>query len=215
MKIIFLISLIFFSQPLITEAKDLEEYGAQCKDIGFKPKTPAYGDCVLELRKREGGSNASLVVKNTPSAPTITISAKGDGTSEDKTCRQYGFNVGTEQYSQCRLQLSLAKSQFEAQQSQYEQQQRQYQEQRSQYEAQVAAQEKAKEKEKSMKLMELGFRMMGGQPIGDAAMATAGMQPISPRAPARPVFENYSITMPGGRTTNCTYNTAMRSMNCM
>lgn len=214
MKLILVICLMF-CLPAITEAKDLDEYGAECKDIGFKPKTPAYGDCVLELRKRYGGSNSSSTVKNTPSPSVNTSGSQGDGSSEDGTCRQYGFNVGTEQYSQCRLQLNLAKRQFEAQQAQYDQQQRQYQEQRSQYESQVAAQEKAKEKEKNMKLMELGFRMMGGQSVTDASMATAGMQPISPRAPARPVFENYSITMPGGRTTNCTYNTTMRSMNCM
>jgi hypothetical protein len=196
-------------------ATDLTQYESQCKDIGFKPKTQAYGECVLELKKRDGGGSSSSTVKNNISAPVNSALAQGDGTTEDKTCRQYGFNLGTEEYSQCRLQINLAKRQFEAQQAQYEQQQRQYQFQQQQYQAQVAAAEEEKEKRKNLKLMELGLRMMGGQPVGDAAMATAGMAPISrPIAPSRPAFENYTVTLPGNRTSYCSYDTTLHAMYC-
>jgi hypothetical protein len=211
MKLFFITLLSFFSFYSISHADDLLEYGTQCKEIGFKAKTPAYGDCVLELRRRDSAKNNS---SQTSIKSANSIKSSGDGSSEDKSCQSYNFEVGTDAYNQCRLQLNLAKRQFETQQSQYEQQQSQYQYQLQQYQAQVAALEKEKERRKNLNLMELGLRMMAGQSMTDASMATAGMLPIQPQAPSRPAFENYSVTMPGGRTTNCSYNTVMRSMNC-
>jgi len=37
-------------------AADLSAFQATCQDIGFKPKTPAYGECVLELMDRAGAT---------------------------------------------------------------------------------------------------------------------------------------------------------------
>lgn len=205
----------FFNIPL-SNAADLDSYKASCKEIGFKPKTPAFGDCVLELRKRDSAKNNSSQTSNNQTSikSENSIKPSGDGSSEDKSCQGYNFEVGTDAYNQCRLQLNIAKQQFESQQALYEQQQRQYQQQLQRYEAQVAAAEKEKERQKGLKLLELGLRMGAGQSARDASMATAGMMPIQPQAPSRPVFENYSVTMPGGRTTNCSYNTTMRSMKC-
>lgn len=218
MKLILMVFIGIISLPITIEAKDLEEHGAKCKDIGFKPKTPAYGDCVLELRRRDVGSSASSLVKSTPGVSVSKTKAKGDGSPDDTTCIQYGFNVGTEQYSQCRLQLNLAKRQFEAQQAQYEQEQLQHQQELSQYEAQIAVREqarkRAREEEKNLKLMELGFRIMGGQSVGDASMATAGIMPLPPQAPTPPVYQNFSVHMPGGKNVHCTYNSAVNQVYC-
>ena len=135
--------------------------------------------------------------------------------SGDATCQKYGFSPKTDGYSQCRLQIDNAARQFESQQRQYEAQQAQYQEQKRLYDQQVAELQAEKEKRKNLKLMELGFRMMGGQPVGDAAMATAGMAPISrPTAPSRPAFENYTVTLPGNRTSYCSYDTTLHAMYC-
>jgi hypothetical protein len=196
------------------QAKDLDEYAAQCKDIGFKPKTPAYGDCVLELRKRDIVGNRTNTQSLTATSTATPIKIQGDGSANDTTCQKYGFSPKTDGYSQCRLQLDTATRQFEAQQMQYESQQAQYEEQKRIYDQQITYQQAEKEKRKNLKLMELGFRMMGGQPVGDAAMATAGMMPIIPKEPSRPAFENYSIRLPSGITVNCTYNTAFRRADC-
>jgi hypothetical protein len=205
---VFTFLLMTFSS--LSNAKDLDSYGAECKEIGFKPKTPAYGECVLELRKRDMAS-----INTTTQSSTPTVKAQGDGSSGDATCQKYGFSPKTDGYSQCRLQIDNAARQFEAQQRQYEAQQAQYLEQRRSYDQQVAEQQAEKEKRKNLKLMELGFRMLGGQPIGDAAMATAGMAPIyQPTAPSRPAFENYTVTLPGNRTSYCSYDTTLRAMYC-
>ncbi len=199
--------------PSLSNAKDLDSYGAECKEIGFKPKTPAYGECVLELRKRDMGSNRPTTQSTFPtSMPTAKV--QGDGSAEDATCQKYGFSPRTPPYSQCRLQLDTAARQFEAQQRQYEAQQAQYQEQTRLHDQQVAELQAEKEKRKNLKLMELGFRMMGGQPVGDAAMATAGMMPPTPQQPARPAFENYTVRFSNGNTANCTYNTVLHRADC-
>ena len=207
--------------PSISNAKDLNSYGAECKEIGFKPKTPAYGECVLELRKRDMGSNSTTTPSTTPTSTSTPSTVQGDGSADDTTCQKYGFSPRTAPYSQCRLQLDTATRQFEAQQRQYEAQQAQYQAQQNQYyeqkriyDQQVAEQQAEKEQRKNLKLLELGLRMSGGQPIGDAARATAGLAPLAPQEPARPAFENYTVRFSNGSTTNCTYNTVFHRADC-
>ena len=39
--------------PAISHSKDLKAYGKDCEKIGFKPKTPAYGKCILELSRED------------------------------------------------------------------------------------------------------------------------------------------------------------------
>jgi hypothetical protein len=50
------------------------------KEIGFKPKTPDYGDCVLQLRKRELNKNTQPSTKmsgNPSSGPTAAAAKQG------------------------------------------------------------------------------------------------------------------------------------------
>ena len=54
MKLVFwLLALIIVLSPPVASAKDLKEYGTDCEKIGFKPKTPAYGKCILELSRED------------------------------------------------------------------------------------------------------------------------------------------------------------------
>ena len=50
MKFLFIFFLII---PLNLFAEDLSSFEKVCAEVGFKPKTQDYGDCVLELRSRE------------------------------------------------------------------------------------------------------------------------------------------------------------------
>jgi len=45
--------LLLFVLPLICLADDLDDYIITCKDIGFKPGTEKFGDCVLKLKKKD------------------------------------------------------------------------------------------------------------------------------------------------------------------
>jgi hypothetical protein len=51
MKLLITVFLIAFLAPVISHSKDLKAYGKDCEKIGFKPKTPAYGKCILELSR--------------------------------------------------------------------------------------------------------------------------------------------------------------------
>ena len=39
--------------PLMCFADPMDDYKSTCKDIGFKPGTEKFGDCVLELKKKD------------------------------------------------------------------------------------------------------------------------------------------------------------------
>lgn len=120
-------------------ALDLTLHENKCAEIGFVRKTPAFGECVLELKSREASSARG----------TSTI--QGDGSADHSTCARYGFSVGTTEYAQCRMQIDLAKAQA--------------QEQKRTYERQVAEQQKANERAKgeAALLMGLGLIAGGGQ----------------------------------------------------
>lgn len=184
-KVIFLVSLF---QIGIVSALDLSAYEKQCTDIGFKRKTPAFGECVLELSDRAGASAARL--------PAVTNSA------EDQTCLRYGFKANTQAFAECKFKLDHAKQEsLRAEQ--------QYAREKAAYDQQLAAIEKEREKARAMKQLELGLRMMGGQSPVNAVNSLGTGAPI---APSRPSPINQTITMPNGRMVNCT--TVGSNTNC-
>ena len=71
---------------------------AACLDLGFKKKTPAYANCVLELMERKENSTASA-------------------DPDDATCLKYGFKRKTNEYAACRQQIDQAKAQASQQQA--------------------------------------------------------------------------------------------------
>ena len=206
------LTLIFLGIFLLNNAKaaSIESYEQSCKDMGFKSKTEKFGGCVLELRKRDLANNQEK--RNNSTSNTQKASKyKGDGSPDDVTCQKFGFEPSSTPYSQCRLQLDTAKRQLEAQQAQFNVQQEQYQMQKAEYDAKVADYKDRQDRKFWAGVAGMGFGMMEGKTPNDAYRQSLGFPPIAPAAPA---FQNYSITMPGGRTANCTYTTVTRSMNC-
>ena len=193
-KIIFL--LIVFCPPVF--ALDLSVYENQCSEIGFKKKTPAFGECVLELHSR------GVPLQK---ASNSTQANTGDGTNEHKTCTKFGLVTGTNQYSECRLKIDIAKKEQAQRQAAYEAEQQRYQEEQRRYEAQVAEYEKEKERQKGLALMRFGAALAGGtsssfaENFGNAGRQSLG---IAPTPPTRPQIQNFTITNPAGRMTNCT-----------
>lgn len=123
-------------------ALDLTNYENTCADIGFKKKTPAFGECVLELHSREGKTSPAKQKQ------VQATNNQGDGTPDHATCAKYGFQAGTTEYSQCRMQIDTARTQARQQQNEYEQQ--------------LAAQKKAKEEAQGEALFLLGMGMLSG-----------------------------------------------------
>lgn len=159
-------------------AADLSAFQATCQDIGFKPKTPSFGECVLELMDRAGGAKAA-----TANAPTDAHS---------QTCVKYGFTFGTPAFSDCRMKLDMAATQSA-------QAQKKYEKEKAAYDEQVAY-------ARSMRQMEAGLRMLGGQSPVDA------WNSVGTGAPVRPSAINQTIIAPGGRIINC--STTGNITNC-
>jgi hypothetical protein len=200
--------IIFFSFALFSGglcALDTTKEENTCAYIGFKKGTESFGNCVLELvdrNKKAATKNIAVATQaDTPKKLKNEPQVAGDGSRDDSTCQSYGFKPATGEYSSCRLQIDLAKQNARQQQDIYQQQ-------KNQYDEQVAAIEKQKAKERNMKQLEMGLRMMGGQSVQDAAMATARMPPI-PQPPG-PITQR--ITMPNGRGMTCT--TVGTDTNC-
>jgi hypothetical protein len=152
----FQITLFCLLVPLSALSLDLGKYEEQCSSIGFKPKTTAFGDCVLELRSRDLGKAKSIG----------SINDSGDGTPEHATCQRYGFVSGTTEYAQCRMQIDLAKTQA--------------MEQRRQYEEQQAAQQRARDRAKGEAALLLGLGMMSGQQPRQPFGVSNTLQPLPP-----------------------------------
>jgi hypothetical protein len=177
------------------QQKDLAD-DQTCRGYGAKPGSQEYIYCRIQLSQ---SNNASQVREHSAPPKSLTSSSKksaeltqGDGSNEDATCQKYGFKPGSTPYAECRQKIDLAKQEAR-------QRQAQYQEEKRQYDEQVAAIQKERERQRGLKQLELGLRMMGGQPIQDAVRETAGMPPL-PKPPG-PV--NQTIIMPGGRIVNC------------
>ncbi len=185
-KINFLfLNFLFAVFPTSLSCKDLSNFESTCKEIGFKPKTEAFGECVLELIEREQSK---------------TSSSSYD--PDTQTCLSYGFKPQTQGFAECKFKLDMAKQESARAQEKYEREQ-------EDYERQVAEIERARERERGLRMMEYGTRLLGGQSPIDAALSIGTGRPVAPAAPD-PISQ--TITTPGGRIIHCT---TMGSMtNC-
>lgn len=166
-------------------SKDFGKFEKICKEIGFKPKTEAFGECVLELVERE---------------PESTLASSSD--PDTQTCLSYGFKFQTQAFAECKFKLDMAKQESARAQEKYDRE-------RADYERQVAEAERVRERARGLRMMEYGTRLLGGQSPIDAALSIGTGRPIAPAAPD-PITQ--TITTPGGRIIHCT---TMGSMtNC-
>ena len=150
-----------------------------CVDIGFKRKTEAFGNCVIELVNRNSGSGSRQGVQQSSSADP-----------DDATCRKYGFKVGTNEYAQCKQQIDIARADAQRQQAQFDQQQKQYQDQ-------LDAQKKRRSDAANMAMLGVGLGMMAG---GGGYNSGSGAGPVAPIAPQ---IQNRTYILPGGQRMNC------------
>ena len=186
-------------------AVGLEKYEVTCSELGFKKRTVPFGECVLELDERANSAKVKSIEKPQQQAPVRSV--QGDGTPDHLTCIQFGFSFGTPQYSECRLKISIAKQEQAQRQLAYEAEQRRYQEEQRQYEAKVAEYERQRQIQKSLALMRFGLSLAGGtSPHASENFANAGRESLgmAPIQPTRPQVQNFTITNPAGRMTNCT-----------
>lgn len=204
-----IILLSFLSAASVSFAADLAPHEKTCAELGFKRKTPAFGDCVLELLDRQKGQ-ARQVELDQRNRAASEAAARGDGTPEHGMCVRYGFTAGTTSYAECRQKIDIAKREERYRQQEYEERQRDYQERLAEY-------KKERERRQGDALMRFGAALMGGtspnaiENFGNAGRQSLGIEPQPPRVPqSQP--QQFTITSPGGRMTTCTY--VGNNINC-
>ena len=112
---------------------ELSDYEKTCLDLGFKKRTPAYGECVLELDKRstdqqkqaerarveqqrQAQEQQERQAAQQRQQQEQQRAARGDGTPDHFTCAGFGFTAGTTPYAECRMRVSIAKREEEVRQ---------------------------------------------------------------------------------------------------
>jgi hypothetical protein len=203
--------LLFFSALLIfslAHADEFEQYKNTCVELGFKPKTPDFGDCVLELRKRD-------LSKKTTKAPQTSTSRSSSAKDTYSAPKQTSNNLQYEAEANdfFRQQQVLYDKQMEL----YQVQQAEFARQKNEHDAMVAAAAEKERKEKGMRQLEMGLRMLAGESVQDAAMGAARIPPLRVAPPSMPRMqfqENYRITTPNGGLVNCRYDPNIRQATC-
>jgi len=114
-------------------ALDTSAQEKTCLEIGFKTKTAAFGNCVLELLERRD----SAIAVTDP---------------DDAICRNYGFKPKSNDYANCRLQIDIQRHRNLQQQAISD-------EQRRQFDAQLAEQKRLRQQRASEALMDYADRL--------------------------------------------------------
>lgn len=209
-SIIQVISILLLVFSGTVYSADFSDHEKTCLDLGFKKRTPAYGECVLELDRRSSGQQKQVERSRNEQQnqqQEKERAAQGDGTPDHQTCYKYGFIFGTPQYGECRQKIDLARRDATQKQAAYDLELRRYDAEKKRYDDQVAAYEKEKERQRGLAMMKFGAALMSGtspyasENFANAGRAVVGLPPV---APTRPQIQNYTITTPGGRMVNCT-----------
>lgn len=193
-------TLVLVCLPVLAIDTSSEE--KTCQQIGFKPKTERFASCVMELYGRRSGGETFGHTQRRPTTQNSIQAGTDVGSAEDQTCQNYGFRPGQEGYSNCRMQIDMAKRQGAEAQARYQQE-------LVAYEAQTAELKRQQDRARARRQIEFGLRMIGGQPPVDALNSLGTGAPIT--RPAPPDL-HHSIQLPNGRIINC--STFANHTNC-
>jgi TPR repeat protein len=140
----------------------------------------------------------------------LTKAGRGDGSEDDKLCQNFGFQVLSSEYSQCRLKVEIAKREATDRQREYDLAKLRYEQELARYEQQKndleRERDRARERRQGEAMLKFGLALMGGtSPHFSENLANAGRQSLGlpPIAPNRPTFQNFTITGPDRRISNC------------
>lgn len=202
----------------------------QCEEIGFKPASKAFGDCVAELDARE---SKQLSVQGVQCAdigflpmteafdscvqtlksrqdheisPVVTGTPRVSPSADEATCRTYGFATGTLEFSRCKQAIFQAKVEAAQRQAQYELDLKRYEVEKQAYEQRLAQYEEQKREEEKQRRLRFGLSLLSGTApsfLENVNNAHREMLGLPPQAPSQPSFRNFTITSPKGNTVDC------------
>lgn len=224
---------IAVSDLAVAGVKDTAAEEATCKDIGFRPKTAGFADCVLELLSRKEAGGQTVASSPTSPSPTSVRTSRPRNapsrsdplvqvalTPNEHTCAGYGFKKGSTHFGQCLMQLDDAQRQAELHQQHYQIQLAQYQQQLAAYNEQQDAIRRERRRRQGEALMRMGQGMLNSRSptllggLSDGFAAANGAPVPQPVAPQPPAAQNYTIRLPSGNQVYCNYNTMSGYMSC-
>lgn len=175
---------------------------------------PQFRYCLNKARKPS--------VPLTPNESYDSASAQSPASPAERSCAGYGFVKGTTPFSQCLMQLDVARQQAQLAQQQYQIQLQQYEQQVAAYKAQEAAIKREKKRQAWDALSRFGFGMAASQSpsfagaMADGNAAMMGLPPVyrPPAPPPPPVYQDFTIRTANGGFAICTYDSALREVRC-
>lgn len=199
------------SSPADAEIRDTAMEEVTCKDIGFKPRTEAFGRCVLELISRSNSTAQPNSKTERRQAQRPASEQPASSLSPDEqTCTRYGFKPRTQPFAQCLMQIDQAKRDAQIAQQQYEMQLAQYQQQMAAYQVQQDAIKKEKDRRKWEMLGRLGAGMANSTSpsflgaLNEGLAAANGVPIAQPVAPSVPRPRTHTMVLPNGSVITCT-----------
>lgn len=170
------------------------------KEISF------YIESLEEIQARKAKERADVLrlanIEKQRIAELERVTQEGDDSPDDVLCKRYGFMPNTKGYAHCRMQIDLAKAEAIRQNEQYERE-------KIAYNNKLVALERERQRKRSLRQLEFGLRLLGGQQPNDALNSIGTGAPIAPRSP-QPI--EHIITLPNGRPIIC--NTFGIFTNC-
>jgi hypothetical protein len=148
------LAFVFATLAGVAHALDTSVEEFTCKEIGFKPKTEKFANCVLELYERKSKGSTNNPVGSRQAAPAAQAQ-RGDGSQDDQTCQRYGLKPGQPEYGNCRMQINLAKQQAAREQARYEAEMAAYEKQKQELEAE-------RKRQLAMRQLQMGLGLMSG-----------------------------------------------------
>ena len=178
-----------------------DDVEALCNSLGFYKNSTTYAGCRERFYAKtiEGNTSTEL---NSQSQKRNNITSRelyGDGSPEHDACEKFGFLFGTSQYADCRLKIEVSQNELKLNQARFDAEMQQYQDQ-------IARYEKEKQRKQGDAITKFGLSLMGGKSpyfvenLANAARESYGLPPVAPVAPRS---QNFTITGPSGRLTNC------------
>jgi signal transduction histidine kinase len=174
----------------------------------------------LENRRLEKSKKATAEAKKIQdekererreTAEKSRIAKDGDGSYEDRRCKEFGFKYKTSGYAECRLKLAVMASQSLEREAEYERQKMQAEQQAKAQEKylaeqnriareQLTLQQKEAKRAANQRALDTSLRLLGGQSPADAVISTGTGAPIRPANSSN----SQLIQMPNGKMMNCT-----------
>ena len=201
---------------------DLDDYKFTCEQIGFKSQTEDFGECVLELRKKDkvkqkANDTARKKANDTARKKANDTARKKANAAKQQRAQQQRAQQQRASDAQRQQAIAQANAHFAKIQAQNAAIQRQYQAEVAAYRKDLADARKQaadeKRRDRGLKLLELGLGIASGKYEGRGINSTYSSRPL-PAPPSINPYSRYRLTFPDNSYMDCDYNSRTRNADC-